>query len=218
MPILHLRGLTVVMKKLIIIGARGFGREVYDLARKAYQVKGFLDDKTDALNEVRGEYPPIIGPVETYEPQEEDVFFCALGDAFYRYKYAEIILSKGGEFISLIARGAYVNPTAKIGRGCIISHGTIVSDNVDIGDFTMVHAYSSFGHDVKIGKCNSIESYCFFGGYARTGDFTTMHVRSAIIPKKHVGSNVSVGFGSVVMRNFGDGVHLFGNPAKKLEF
>ena len=82
----------------------------------------------------------------------------------------------------------------------------------------MVHAFTVLGHDVKIGAYNTIESYCFFGGYSQTGDDTTFHVRSAIIPHKKVGSNCTVGFGSVVMRNFGDNLHLFGNPAKKLDF
>lgn len=212
-------------KHLIIIGARGYGREVYSMAlcNNTYQdygfdVKGFLDDKADAFAGLRGEYPPILGAVESYVPQEDDVFICALGDAAYRKKYAEMILASGGEFVSIIDKSAYVDRHAKIGKGCIISGWTSVSDNVDIGDFTMVHAFTTFGHDVKIGAFNSIESYVFFGGYAQTGDLTTMHVRSAIIPHKHVGSRVSVGFGSVVMRNFGDDVHLFGNPAKKIEF
>ena len=206
------------MKKLLIIGARGFGREVYELARNQYEVKGFLDSKADAFAGLNGDYPPILGAVETYEPQEDDVFFCALGDPFYRRKYADIILAKGGEFISLIAKGAFVNPTAKIGKGVIISAWTQVSDNVQIGDFTMVHSYCTFGHDAKIGANNSIEAYCFFGGYSQTGDNVTMHVRSMIIRHKRVGSNVTVGAGSVVMRNHGDNLHLFGNPAKKINF
>ena len=44
------------MKHLLIIGARGFGREVYDLAMDCieagaeFDIKGFLDDKKDALD------------------------------------------------------------------------------------------------------------------------------------------------------------------------
>lgn len=213
------------MKHLIIIGARGWGREVLGLARSlpsfkdgTYRVKGFLDDKADALEGLRGDYPPIIGPVETYNPQPDDVFVCALGDCHYRRFYAEKILERGGEFISLIRPGVMVSSTARIGYGVVICNWCSISDNVDIGDFTMVHSFTSFGHDVKIGRYNSIESYCFFGGYSQTGDNTTFHVRSAMIPHKRVGANCSVGFGSVVMRNFGDNVHLFGNPAQKLEF
>lgn len=222
------------MKHLIIIGARGFGREVLGTARKSREVlsgewtiKGFLDDKADALAGLDNAldtststpiYPPILGPVESYQPEQDDIFFCALGDAHYRRKYAQIILDKGGTFVSLISSRAIIYPTAKIGVGCFIGSMTTVSDHAEIGPFTMIHSFCTFGHDVKIGAYNSVEAYCFFGGYSSTGEETTMHVRSAIIRHKHIGSRVSVGFGSVVMRNFGDDVHLFGNPAKRLIF
>lgn len=213
------------MKQLLIIGARGWGREVLGTVRllPEYQcgeltVKGFLDDKADALEGLRGDFPPIISSVEAYEPQADDVFICALGDCRYRRKYAEMILAKGGKFISVINPTARVFPNAQIGCGVIIGTHCTISDNVTIGDFTMVHGFVTLGHDATIGAYNSIEAYCFFGGYSQTGENTTMHVRSAIIPHKRVGNNCSVGFGSVVMRNFGDNLHLFGNPAKKIEF
>jgi len=53
--------------------------EVYSLAKEAqgyhkeFVVKGFLDDKVDALNGM-GNYPPIIDSVEHYLPEEDDVF------------------------------------------------------------------------------------------------------------------------------------------------
>src|ERR1700753_3091385 len=95
------------MKNLIIIGARGFGREVYNLAvqcggySKEYNIKGFLDDKTDALNGFN--YPAkVIASVEDYQVTENDVFICALGDVEWKKKYTEIILAKGGEFVNLV--------------------------------------------------------------------------------------------------------------------
>lgn len=216
------------MKHLVIIGARGWGREVCGLAHCVRQftsgemdIKGFLDDKADALHGVRGPekgYPPILGPVETYIPERGDVFVCALGDAMQRKKYSQIILDKGGVFETLVDPHALVSTVAQIGQGCVIGGWTSISANVDVGDFTMIHSFCTFGHDVKIGAFNSIESYCFFGGHSQTGELTTMHVRSAILPHKRIGNRVSVGFGSVVMRNFGDDVHLFGNPAKRIEF
>ena len=92
------------MKNLLIIGARGFGREVYNLFLESksnlpdIQIKGFLDDKADALDSFSN-YPSIISSVEDYIIEETDVFVCALGDVNYKKKYVEIIKSKGGKFI-----------------------------------------------------------------------------------------------------------------------
>jgi len=216
------------VKHLVIIGARGFGREVYEIAlgqpdyqNGVYDIKGFLDDKADALDGLVcpvGGHPPILGPVETYEPQADDVFFCALGDSHWRKIYAEKILNKGGTFISLVSKGAYVSPTAKIGIGCLVDGWTSISCNVEIGDFTVVFPYCNIGHDVRIGRFCMVECYCFFGGYSQIGDGTTMHVRSSIMPRKKIGKDCSVATGAAVMRDFEDGVHLMGNPARRFMF
>lgn len=212
------------MRHLVIIGARGFGREVYrtflntDLfLSKQIDVKGFLDDKSDALDGLDGEWPPIIGPVETYEIEKDDVFFCALGESGWRKHYAEIIANKGGEFINIIHKTALVSPVTTIGTGCIVGAYTTISPNVRIGNHVMIQAFDDLGHDSEVGDYASIEAYVFLGGYAKVGEMATMHTKSSIIPHKSVGKGCVVGFGSVVMRNFKDGVHVFGNPASILK-
>ena len=65
------------MKHLLIIGASLWGREVYDIAKSCIEagadldIKGFLDSRAEVLSNFKN-YPPIIGPVETYEIQKDD--------------------------------------------------------------------------------------------------------------------------------------------------
>ena len=212
------------MKHLVIIGARGWGREVYATAINTkeylngeYDIKGFLDDDYYAFDGLNGDYPRILGPVETYQIEPDDVFFCAMGDSCWRKHYAEIIESKCGEFISIIHPSSKVNKTAKIGKGCIVTAYSIVSDNVTIGNHVMIQSFSDLGHDVTIGDYVSIGSFVFLGGYASVGELSTMYTKSNVLPHKSVGKNCVVGFGSVVMKNVKDGLHVLGNPAKKIE-
>lgn len=207
------------MKNLLIIGARGWGREVLFSFKnnvKDINIKGFLDDNAHALDGLNGEYPPIISSVEDYQIQPDDVFFCALGNPVYRKKYAEMIEEKGGKFISFISPRAIVNPSATIGNGVYIGSNSFISDNVVIGNHAMIHSLCTLGHDVKIGNYVSIEAYSFFGGYSEVGDMSHIHVRSTIISHKKVGANASVGAASLVIRNVKDEKHVFGNPAKEL--
>ena len=212
------------MKQLVIIGARGWGREACDsfMASDDYlagklTIKGFLDDKRDALDNLKGNWPPIIGSAETYDIQPDDVFFCALGNPYWRKHYAELISAKGGHFISFIDRTAMVSSMASIGEGCYISGFTSISNNVRLGNHAIVQVFSNLGHDATVGEYVTIESAVFLGGYSNVGDLSTLHTKSSIIPHKSVGAGCEVGIGSVVMRNFKDGLHLFGNPAKILE-
>lgn len=213
------------MKNLLIVGARGWGREVYASAirtaayeNKEYTIKGFLDSKTDAFEGLFGAYPPIICAPEDYEIQDGDVFFIALGEPKWRRYYAEMIEAKGGEFISIIDKGAYINPTASIGIGSFICGWSSISDNVKLGKHTIIHVFCDLGHDSKVGDYSSIEAYSFLGGYAEVGESSVMHVRSTLIRHKKIGNNVEVGASSVVMRNVKDNTHVFGNPAKKIDY
>lgn len=213
------------MKHLIIVGARGWGREVYASAiytesykNGEYDIKGFLDSKADAFDGLKGEYPPILASPEDYQIQEDDVFFIALGEPKWRKHYAELIERKGGIFMSIICSGAFVNPSAAIGPGSFVSGWSCISDNVVLGKHTIIHVFSDLGHDVKVGDYSVIEAYSFLGGYAEVGSESVMHVRSTLIRHKKIGNNVEVGSSSVVMRNVADGLHVFGNPAKKIEY
>jgi len=212
------------MKHLLIIGARGWGREVYWLAQNTlayqggtYDIKGFLDDKSDALDGLVGNFPPIIGPVETYQIQQDDVFFCAMGNPLYRRKYAEIIEAKGGIFISLIDPFAIISPNAIIAPGTSIGAFAIISDNVKIGKHAMIHSYCVLGHDAEVCDYSSLEAFVFMGGHSVVGEMSVMHTKSSVIPYKKIGRNVEVGINSAVMRNIKDGQHVLGTPAVKVE-
>lgn len=213
------------MKHLIIIGARGWGREVYAgaIGTKAYRdgeydVKGFLDSKADAFEGLKGNYPPIICAPEDYEIQPDDVFFVAMGDPKWRRYYAEMMQAKGAQFISIVDDGANINPNSTIEEGCFIPRWSVVSDNAHLGKHVMIHSYVTVSHDVIVNDYSSIESYCFLGGGAAVGEDSVIHVRSNILPHKRVGNNVVVGTNSVVIRNVPDGQHVLGNPAQKIEF
>lgn len=212
------------MKHLIIVGARGWGREVYATAiamegyKKEFDIKGFLDSKKDAFDDLKGDYPPIIASPEDYEIQPDDIFFIAMGEPKWRKHYAELIERKGGRFMTIIAKGAFINKTAKIGEGSFISGWACISDNVVLGKHVIIHVFSDLGHDVCVGDYSTIEAYSFLGGYAKMGSESVMHVRSTLIRKKQIGNNVEVGASSVVMRNVPDNLHVIGNPAKKFEF
>ena len=211
------------MKNLIIIGARGFGREycnslkLYENYGKEFIIKGFLDDKVEALDVFSG-YPPILSSVEEYEIEEDDIFTCALGDPIYRKKYVNIVKQKGGAFMTLIDSKSIIHPDAQIGEGVMISAFCSISANVTIGDFSTVQPFCNFGHDAIVASFCAIESYSFMGGFSSIGNNVTLHTRSTILPHIKVGDNSIVGAGSVVLRNVKSNTTVFGVPAKKIDF
>lgn len=211
------------MKNLLIIGARGFGREVYNLylackeAGADINCNGFLDDKESALDGYNN-YPPILSSVEDYQICEDDVFICALGDVHYKQKYVEIIKSKGGHFISLIHPSVSIGTNTSIGEGCIVRYHSSISCDITIGDFVTIMGFCIIGHDAEIGNYSHLGAHCFMGGFSRLEDSVVMHPGSRLLPHKTVKRNAIIGAGSVVLTNVKEATTVLGVPAKKLNF
>ena len=214
------------MKNLVIIGARGFGREVYWLAKTCITaaqgtpdselaIKGFLDDKSDAL-EGMSAYPPVLCSVEDYVPENDDVFVCALGSVIARRKYVEIILEKGGQFVSLVHPDANLTETTRFGTGCIICRDVGLSCEVEVGDFNVLQNGCLFGHDVHVGDFCHFNARAFLGGGVMVGDSVTVNAHAVVHPGKKIGDGATVGAGSFVIRNVKQGTTVYGNPAKTL--
>lgn len=211
------------MKNLIIIGARGYGREVHDLAKDCsgynteYRIRGFLDDKSDALNGFAN-YPEIISSVEDYEVQDNDVFVCALGSVLWKKHYVEILLSKGGKFINLIHPTSFLNTNATIGNGVIIFMYANISNDCKIDDFVTIQGFVGLGHDTRIGKWSHLNTYSFTGGFVVLEDEVCLHTRASVLPNLIVRKGATVGASSLVIKNVKANTTVFGVPAKVLDF
>ena len=209
------------MKNLLIIGARGFGRTVYNLFLQCQPhmndttCKGFLDDKADALNGFEN-YPPVISGIDDYEIQPDDVFICALGSTKWKKFYAEKIIERGGKFISLIHPDVHLGLNTEIGIGSIIMERCFISCDVKVGRFVTILQGTSVGHDATVGDWSHLGALSFLGGFARVGQLATFQTNAILLPHKSVGDEATVGAGSVVILNAKPQTTVFGVPATKL--
>jgi sugar O-acyltransferase (sialic acid O-acetyltransferase NeuD family) len=205
---------------LVIIGGGGLAREIYDLALVCYghlpdfKIKGFLSIEQTNVEELG--YPKIISNSSDYVIEEEDVFFCAIGEVVRRKKVVEKILNKGGTFINLIHPTAIISPSVQLGIGIAIKSYCVISSDVTIGNFTFLQSSVIMGHDVKIGKFCQVNSFSFFAGYVEIGDCVTVNAGAKLIQNVKVEEEAVVGMGSVVLTKVKKGTTVFGSPAKRL--
>ena len=209
------------MKNLVIIGAGGFGREMFAAAREAvgygetFTVKGFLDGKATALDGFSG-YPKIIGTPETYQIEEDDVFITALGSIAARRRCASMIEGRGGRFISIIHRSASIGPNVTVGDGAFVAHNVVLTADVKVGRHSCVFHGTVIGHDTVLEDFTHVYSLVSVGGGVRIAEGASVFPGARIVPRVEIGAGATVGIGSAVVRSVASGVTVFGLPAERL--
>jgi sugar O-acyltransferase (sialic acid O-acetyltransferase NeuD family) len=211
------------MKDLIIIGAGGYGREVYNLAtqcegfNKDYIIKGFIDDNPNALNGFDN-YPPIISKIKGYNIKDNDVFSCAIGNVKNKKQFCLDIIHKSGKFINLIHPTVNLNFNVKIGNGVIIFLHSNISNDCIIEDFVTIQGYVGLGHDTVVKKWSHLNAFVFTGGFVKIHEEVTVNTRATILPSVNLHQKSVIGACSLVIKNVKENTTVFGNPAKKIEF
>lgn len=209
------------MKNLIIIGAGGYGREAFTLAKNSigfdqnFVIKGYLDSDVSALDKFQG-YPPILDTVEEYKIEEDDVFICAIGNVAIRMKTVAEVKAKGGVFTNLIHKSAYIGDNVKLGTGIFIAYDVVISNDTTIEDYVLINSRALIGHDCKVGEYTSVGVYAFIGGGVNVGASASINANVSVRNNIVIGNNATVGMGSVAIKNVPDNATVFGNPAKKI--
>ena len=207
------------MKKLIIVGAGGFGREVYAWAKDhpdcgtIWAIAGFLDDDAAALDGYN--YPVgVIGSIAAHQQTADELFVCAIGAPLIKKKVCQALLARSATFVSLVHPSVILGENIQLGNGVVLCPRVTLTADISIGDFVAINCHSSVGHDAVIGDWATISGHCDLTGNTRcgTGAFLATGVR--IVPSKSVGEFAYVGAGAVVIRSVKDGQKVFGNPAR----
>lgn len=208
------------MKHLVIIGAGGMGRTIYDIAReclgyeKDFIIKGFIDDNVHALDGFEN-YPPVLDTIADYIPQPDDVFSFSIGGEARRACITDIV-NKGAQFINLVHRTARLGTNVTLGKGNIIAAFTTLGADSHVGDYNMIQSYTVIGHDAQIGDFNRIDTHVTCVGGIRILDEATIHTGAVINHNVTVGNHAKVGACSFVIRKVKDDTTVFGSPAKKI--
>ena len=154
------------MKRLVILGAGGYGRTVADVAHQLGYSTIVLDDANPVhpLSSFRS----YINPTTSFIP--------AFGNNALRMEWINRIEESGGILATLIHPTAYVSPTATIspgtvilphaivntdvvvGRGCIINLGAIVDHGCILEEGVHICLGAIVKGENRIEKCSKIEA------------------------------------------------------------
>lgn len=197
------------------------GRTMYDMARESigfgteFEVKGFVDDNLNALDNFRN-YPPLIGRISDYQPQPNDVFVCSIGGSF-RKNCIEQMIRRGGLFINLIHQTARVGSNVSLGEGNLVGAFTTIAADAVIGNYNFIQSYTIIGHDVVIGDWNRIDSHVMCIGGIKIGDGNMIHTSAVLNHNVEIGNDAKIAACTFVSTSVGDEWTVFGNPMRRMK-
>lgn len=202
------------MKRLVIIGASALGRETVGYAQDCgMDVRGFLDSRKDILDGYAG-YPPVLGTVEGFRPEADDVFICALGEPEQKRKY--VTLLGAVEWTNVVHPTAVVGQNVRLGKGCIVRPFAVIGNDAVLGDHVTVGTQSLVAHDCMIGDFSVVSPGAHIAGWCRIAAGSFLGIHSAVVPRVELGTDhgVFVAAGAVVTKST-NAVRVMGVPAKE---
>ena len=213
------------MKKLIIIGASGFGREVAWLVerinknRQEWDLLGFIDDNKSLTGEVINGYT-VLGTTDCIGEYLDAFFVCAIGAS----KTRESIINRiskdnpGLKFATVIDPSVEKSDLVSIGEGCIVCAHTILTVNIAIGSHVIINLDCTVGHDAVLNDFVTLYPSVNVSGMTEVGTCSELGTGMQIIQGKKIGRKTIVGAGAVVVKDIPDNCTAVGSPAKPIKF
>lgn len=206
------------VRRILIVGAGGFGREVLQWARDAWpedcdRIGGFLSADADILKGSECGVS-IVGFPDGHSPAPGEKLLLAIGVPYVRRQVAESLLARGAEFVTLVHPTAIVSPSARIGEGSILCPYSIVSDSAHLGRFVAMNYHTSLGHDASAGDFAVLSPYATLGGHAHIEDDVFLGLHASIGPGKTVGARSKVSANSCVLSSTPADSLVYGVPGR----
>ena len=174
------------MKKLLLIGAGGFGRMVAEQAMLQYDC-AFVDDGQAVGTEICG-IPVVGGLADLPELRKEyGLLVVGIGNNQFRAQVYEKAKALGYAFPNIVAPSAYISLYAKLRCGCVVLQNACIQNGASVGDGALLNAGTEIHCDSVVGDyalvyTNSVvRTGATVGNFARIGSNCTIS-NNATVP------------------------------------
>lgn len=207
------------MKRLVIVGAGGVGREVSLIVREinnfreTWDVLGFIDDDVSKWGNVIDNHR-VIGGVDYLKTLDEATYVViAIGNYKVKKKIVES-LSGRYPFATIIHPRVLTHDFMTVGDGTIIYEGAILTIDIRIGSHVIISPKCGIGHDSIIKDYVTLLWNVNISGNDVIEEGVMMGTGSTIIQNLKIGREAMVGAGAVVVNHIPAGATVVGVPAK----
>ena len=201
------------MDNLIIIGAGGHGRVIFDIALSLnkYKTVSFLDDQKVGAKNVLGKVSDFSKFLSSHE------FVVGIGDEKAREKITLTLKDSGAKIVSLVHEKAVIGSDVSIGNGTVVMAGAVINNGAKIGEGVIVNTCASIDHDSCVGDYTHVSVGARLAGTVVLEKRVFIGAGAVVINNVSIISDVVIGAGAVVVKNILEKGIYKGVPARKGE-
>lgn len=212
------------MKKIIIIGCGGHAAELRDYINdfnntksmdELIEVVGYIDDNKDGYLHYEFQ-EPYLGDIKTHVVRNDVSYLMGIANLEYRKSIVTQFEQNGAKIIGFIHPTARISPSAKVGKGVVISHNASLGPKVVVEDHTIINSRTTVGHDTHVGKFNFISPLCALSGNTSIGEGNLIGTNVITIPGIKIGNNNKIGAGVVLFFDVEYNQTIVGNKPRIL--
>jgi len=211
-------------KRLVIVGGKGSGEIAMSVFQEAnlitneWRIEGYLNDIINPGG-MLGQYK-VLGPSDAiidYVNQGYHVHYALHFNAKNKSDRVKVFQSYN---IPLEANAtavhprAYLDPSTRVGYGCIICANSATSFGAIIGNYIHQYTNSFLGHDSSLKDYSTHAAHSVIGARNTIGQGAHIGLNATTKEDVSIGEYSIVGMGSVVTKSVDEFLVVAGNPAK----
>ncbi|MDO6791366.1 MULTISPECIES: acetyltransferase [unclassified Tamlana] len=207
---------------MVLIGGGGHCKSCIDVIESLdkYHIIGILDLPSKLGDKILNY--EVIGNDDDYLKYKNEgcSFLVTAGQiksSKLRRTIFENLVAIHADIETIISSTATVSKYAKIGKGSVIMHHSVINTGAKIGENSIINTKAIIEHDVSVGNHCHISTNVAVNGDSKIGNNTFIGSMSCISNNVKIGDNIVLGAGSIVISDCtNEGVYA-GTPLKKLK-
>ncbi len=215
------------VKRIVVIGAGGFAREVRWLldeinqaGEPRFEFVGFVVSDLKRIGE-HDSRELVLGDYEWLRANRArfDALAIGIGTPAARLKVSrELEVEFGPEYWPTLIHPSvrFDRASCEIGHGSLLCAGTIGTVNLRLQPFCLVNLACTLGHEAEIGRGTVLNPTVNISGGVVLEDGVLVGTGAQVLQYLRVGTGATVGAGAVVTKNVAAGLTVVGSPAKPL--
>ena len=213
------------MKKIVILGAGGLGREVADVIRAInaasqpqWDIVGFIDQNPAIKGRLLTDIP-VLGGFDWLDGVDTTDMHavCGVGSPVSKRRLVAYASERGLHFPNLVHPSAILTEYVAWGSGIVITAGTILTNTITLGNHVLLNLATTVGHDAILGDYCNVAPGVHISGNVHLEEGCDIGTGSSIIQGVSIGHWTIVGAGSVLVRDAPANTTVVGIPARVIK-